>query len=131
MQCNDIEKHSIYNAGKPVVGERLIRTLKNKIYKYMTSVSKNRYNDKLDDIVNKYNNEYHSTFKMKPVDVKWYKYIDFNKGNNEEDPKFDIANHKRTSKYKNSFGKCYTANWFGEVIMNKKVKKIVSWIHVY
>ena len=53
MQCNDIEKHSIYNAGKPVVGERLIRTLKYKIYKYMTSVSKNRYNDKLDDIVNK------------------------------------------------------------------------------
>ena len=60
----------MYNAGKPVVGERLIRTLKNKIYKYMTSVSKNRYDDKLDDIVNKYNNKYHSTFKMKPVDGK-------------------------------------------------------------
>ena len=60
----------MYNAEKPVVGERLIRTLKNKIYKYMTSVSKNRYDDKLDDIVNKYNKKYHSIFKMKPVDGK-------------------------------------------------------------
>ena len=50
--------------------KRFIRTLKNKIYKYMTSVSKNVYIDKLDDIVNKYNNKYHSTINMNPVDVK-------------------------------------------------------------
>ena len=62
--------HSIHNEGKSVVAERFIRTLKTKIYKYMTSISKNVYIDKLDDIVNKYNNTYHSTIKMKPVDVK-------------------------------------------------------------
>ena len=53
-----------------VVAERFIRILKNKIYKYMTLISKNAYIDKLDDIVNKYNNTYHSRTKMKPVDVK-------------------------------------------------------------
>ena len=50
--------------------ERFIRTLKNKIYKYLTSISKSVYIDKLDDIVNKYNNTYHKTIKMKPIDVK-------------------------------------------------------------
>ena len=62
--------HSIHNEGKSVVAERFIRTLKTKIYKYMTSISKNVYIDKLDDIVNEYNNTYHRTIKMKPVDVK-------------------------------------------------------------
>ena len=60
----------IHNEGKYVVAERFTRTLKTKIYKYMTSVSKNVYIDKLDDIVNKYNNTYHRRIKMKPVDVK-------------------------------------------------------------
>ena len=68
-----------HNEGKSVVAERFIRTLKNKIYKYMTSISKNVYIDKLDDIVNKYNNTYHSTIKMKPVDVKSNTYIDSSK----------------------------------------------------
>ena len=67
--------YSIHNEGKSVVAERFIRTLKTKIYKYMTSVSKNVYIDKLDDIVNKYNNTYHSNIKMKPVDVKSSTYI--------------------------------------------------------
>ena len=55
------------NEGKSVIAERFIRTLKNKIYKHMTSVSKSVYVDILHDIVNKYNNTYHSTIKMKPV----------------------------------------------------------------
>ena len=59
-----------YNEGKPVVAERFIRTLKNKIYKYMTTISKNVYYDVLDDIVDKYNNTYHKLIKIKPVDVK-------------------------------------------------------------
>ena len=71
--------YSTHNEGKFVVAERFIRTLKNKIYKYMTSVSKNVYIDKLDKIVNKYINTYHSTIKMKPVDVKSNKYIDSSK----------------------------------------------------
>ena len=69
---------SIHNEGKSVVAERFIRTLKTKIYKYMTSVSKNVCIDKLDNIVNKYNNPYHRTIKMKPVDVKNNTYIDSN-----------------------------------------------------
>ena len=59
----------IHNEGKSVVAERFIRTLKNKIYKYMTSISNNVYIDKLDDIVNEYNNTYHRTIKIKPADV--------------------------------------------------------------
>ena len=51
--------YSIHNEGKSVVVERFIRTLKNKIYKYMTSISKHMYIDKLDDIVDEYNNAYH------------------------------------------------------------------------
>ena len=70
LKDNDIEMYSIHNEGKSVVAERFIRTLKNKIYKYMTAISKNVYIDKLDDIVNEYNNTYHRTIKMKPVDVK-------------------------------------------------------------
>ena len=70
LQDNDIEIYSTHNKGKSVVSEIFIRTLKNKICKYMTSVSKNVYIDQLDDIINEYNNTYHSTIKMKPVDVK-------------------------------------------------------------
>ena len=67
---NDIEMYSTHNEGKSVVAERFIRTLKNKIYKYMISISKNVYIDKLDNIVNKFNNTYYSTIKIKPADVK-------------------------------------------------------------
>ena len=70
LQDNGIVMYSTHNKEKSVVAERFIRTLKNKIYKYMTSISKNVYIDKLDDIVNKYNNTYHRTIKMKPIDVK-------------------------------------------------------------
>ena len=61
--------YSTHNERKSIVGEGFIRTLKNKIYKYMTSISKNVYIEKLDDIVNKYNNTYHNTIRMKPVNV--------------------------------------------------------------
>ena len=62
--------YSTHNEGKPVVAERFIRTIKNKIYKNMTSVSKNVYIDKLDNIVNEYNNAKHRATKMKPINVK-------------------------------------------------------------
>ena len=80
--------YSTNNEGKSVVGERFIRTLKNKIYKYKTAISKNVYIDKLDDIVEKYNNTYHITIKMKPIDVKHNTYIDVKKEINDKDPKF-------------------------------------------
>ena len=71
--------YSIHNKGKSVAAERCMRTLKNKIYKYMTEISKNVYIDQLGDIVNKYNNIYHRKIKMKPVDVKDNTCIDFQK----------------------------------------------------
>ena len=79
LKDNDIEMYSTNNEGKSVVAERLIRTLKNKIYKHMTALSKNVYIDKLGDIVNEYNNAYHRTIKIKPADVKHNVYIDSSK----------------------------------------------------
>ena len=70
VKDNDIEMHSIHNKGKSIIAKRFIRTLKTKIYKYLTSMSKNVQIGKLDDIVGEYNNTYHRTIKMKPVDVK-------------------------------------------------------------
>ena len=92
--------YSIQNERKSVVAERFIKTLKTKIYKYMTSVSKNVYINKLDYIVDEYNNTYHRTIKMKPVDVKDNTYIDFEKEVNDKDPKFKVGDHVRISKYK-------------------------------
>ena len=120
--------HSIHNEGKSVVAERFIRTLKNKICKYMTS--KNVYIDKLDDKVNEYNNTYHRTIKTKPVDVKDNTYIDFKKEVNDKDAKFKIDNHVRISKYKNIFAKGYIANWSGEIFVISKIKNAVPWTYV-
>ena len=75
IKDNGIQMYLIHNEGKSVVAERFIKTLKTKIYKHMTSISKNVYIDKLDDIVNEYNNTYHRKIKMKPVDVKNSIYI--------------------------------------------------------
>ena len=71
--------YSTQNEGKSVVAKRFIRTLKSKIYKYMTSVSENVCIDKLGDILNEYNNTYHITIKMKPIDVKENTYINIEK----------------------------------------------------
>ena len=89
----------------------------------MTSVSKNVHVDKLDDIVHKYNNIYHSAIKMKPVDVKTNTYIDSSKEINDKDPEFKIGGTVRTSKYKSIFEEVYAANLSEEVFVIKKVKK--------
>ena len=83
---------------------------KNKIYKCITLVSQNVHTDKLDDIVDKYNNTYHSTIKMKHADVKSNTYIDFSKDYKEKDPKFKNGDAVRVSKYKNIFARGYTPN---------------------
>ena len=129
LKDDDIEMYSVNNEGKSVVAERFIRTLKTKIYKYMTSVSKNVYIDKLDDIVGEYNNTYHRTIKMKPVDVKDNTYIDFNKEVNDKDPKFKLDDHARISKYKNIFAKEYTPNWSEEDFVVSKIKNTVPWTY--
>ena len=130
LQANDIVMYSANNEGKSVVAERFIRTLKSKIYKYMTSISKNVYIDKLDDIVDEYNNTYHTTIKMKPIDVKDNTYINTDKETNDKDPKFKVGDRVRISKYKNIFAKGYTPNWSEEVFVIKKVKNTVPWTYV-
>ena len=94
-EVNDIKIYSTHNEGKYVITERFIRTLKNKIYKHMTAVSKNVYFDVLDDIVDNYNNTYHRTIKIKPIDVKSNSYAEYNVNSNEKDPKFQIGDHVR------------------------------------
>ena len=82
LQDNDIEMYSTGNDENFLTAGRFIRTVKNKIYKYVTSVSKNVYIDELADIVNEYNSAYHSIIKMNPLDVMPSTYIDFDKENN-------------------------------------------------
>ena len=101
LKDNDIEMYSTKNKGKSVIPERFIRTLKTKIYKYMTSISKNLYIDKLDDIVKECNNKYHASIKMKPADVKDSTYIGFKKEINDKDPKFKMGDNVKISKCKN------------------------------
>ena len=130
LRDNNIVMYSTHNEGKSVVAERFIRTLKSKICKYMTSISKNVYIDKLDDIVDEYYNTYHTTIKMKPADVKDNTYINADKEINNKDPKFKVGNHVRISKYKNIFAKEYMPNWSEEVFVIKKVKDTVPWTYV-
>ena len=122
--------YSTPNEGKSVVGERFIRTLKNKIYKYITSISKNMYIDRLDDTVNEYNNTYQRTLKMKPIDIKDNRYINIDKEVNDKDPKFQVGYHVRISKYKNIFAKDYSPNWSEAIFVIKKSKNTVPWTYV-
>ena len=98
LEKNATEMFSKHNEGKSVIAARFIRTLKNKIYKYMISISKEVYTDKLDDAVNKYNKTYYRTIWMKIVDAKSSTYIDSSKEINDKDPKFKISDFVRTSK---------------------------------
>ena len=83
--------YSIHIEGKSVVAERFTRTLKNNINKHVTAISKNVYFDVLDDIVDEYNNTYHKTIKMKPIDVKSDPFAEYNEESNEKDPKFKVG----------------------------------------
>ena len=96
----------------------------------MTSISKNVYIDKLNDIVNEYNNTYHRTIKMNPIHVKDNTYINTDKKVNDKDPKFKVGGHVRLSKYKNIFAKGYTLKWSEEVFVIKKIKNTVPWTYV-
>ena len=78
LRLNNIEMYSTYNEGKSVAAERFIRTLKNRIFKHMTAISKSVYFNMLDDIITKYNNTVHRTIKMKPFDVTFDSYAEYN-----------------------------------------------------
>ena len=120
--------HSTYSEGKSVVAERFIRTLKSKLYKYMTATGKNVYYDVLDDVVNKYNNTKHSTIKIKPIDVKNNKrvYID---EHNEKDSKFKVGDRVRISRYKNIFAKGYAPNCSSEIFIVDKINDTVPYTY--
>ena len=122
--------YSTNNEGKFVIAERFITKLKNEIYKYMTSISKNIYIDKIDDIVKEYNNKYHTSIKMKPVDVMDHTYIDFKKEINDKNPTFKVGDYVRISKYKNIFAKGYMPNWPEEIFVINKIKNTVPWTYV-
>ena len=117
--------YSTYNEGKSV--KRSIRTLKNKIFKHMTAVSKNVYFDVLDDIVNKYNNTVHRSIRMKPIDDSYAKY---NEDSNVTKPKSKVGDHVMISKYKNIFALGYTQHWSKEVFIVSKIKNTVPWTYV-
>ena len=100
LEKNDVEMYSTHNERESFVAERFIRTLKNRIFKYIASISKNVYMDKLDDLINN-----HGPIKTKPIDVKSNTYIDYGKEISEKDPKFKIGDNVRISKFKIIFAK--------------------------
>ena len=87
--------------------------------------TKNMYAGKLTHMVNKYNNIYHSTIKMKPTNIKASTYIDFNKEKNKKDPRFEVSDYGRISKYKNISAKGYVPNWSEDVFVIKEVRNTV------
>ena len=93
-------------------------------------MSKNVYIDKLDDIVDEYNNTYHRAIKMKPTDVKDNTSIDYEEEVNDKDPKFKVGDHVRIPKYKNVFAKRYLLNWSEEVFVIIKIKNTVLWTYL-
>ena len=116
--------YSTYNEGKSAVAERFFRTLKNKIFKHMATISKNVYFDVLHD---KYNNTLHKTIKMKPTERQ---YAEYNEDFNTKVSKFKVGDHVKISKYKNIFAKGYTPNWSEEVFVISKTKNKVPWTYV-
>ena len=127
LKINNIKMYSSYNEGKSVVAERFTKTLKKKIFKHMTAISKNIYFDVLDDIVDKYNNTVHKTIKMKPIEVTDDSYAEYNENlSNKKNPKFKVGDNVRISKYKNIFGKGFTPNLSEEVFIINKIKNTVT-----
>ena len=91
-------------------------------------MSKNVYIYEL--IVNEYNNTYQRATKIKPVDIKSSKYLEYNVNSNDKDPKFQVRDHGSISKNKTIFAKGYTPNWSEEFFIIKKVKTTVLWTYV-
>ena len=114
----------------PLLLREYIRTVKNKILKQMTAISKNVYFDVLDDIVNKYNNTVHRTIKMKPIDITDYYYAEYTEYFKKKDPKFKVGDHVRIWKHKKIFAKGYAPNWSQEVVVVSGIKNTVSWTYV-
>ena len=96
----------------------------------MAAISRNVYFDVLDDIVNKYNNIVHRIIKMKPIDVTDDFFVEYNDESNKKDPKFNVGDHVRISKYKSIFARGYSPNWSEEVFVINKINNTVPWTYV-
>ena len=130
LKENNIEMYSTCNEGRSVVAGKFIKTLKSKIFKHKTAVSKNACFDVLDNIVDNYNNTFHRIIGMKPIDIKSDSYVEYNVDSNEKDPKIKVRDHVRISKYNNIFAKGYTPNWPKEIFVISKIKSTVPWTYV-
>ena len=115
LEKNDIEMYSTHNEGKSAVAKRFIRTLKDKIYKHMTAVSKKCLYWSI-----KWYSKWIQQYISQSIVDKDNTYIDFNKEVHDKDPKFKVGDHVRISKYKNIFAKVYTPNWSEKVLWLKK-----------
>ena len=106
--------------------EGFITILKNIIYKYITSIKKNVHIDKSNDIVDKHNNIYHRTIKMRPVDVKKKNtYINSSIETIDQNPKFKIGDIVRVSNYKKSFSIGWVPNWSeGVFVINNVISNL-------
>ena len=125
LQSNDIKIYSTRNEQKSVVAERFTRTVKNKIYKSMTSISKKMYNGEINDIVDEYKNTYHRAIKTNAIGINLSTYIDLETEKNDKYPIFEVSDHVRISRYKNIFPKGYSPNWLEKNLMIKKVQNTV------
>ena len=130
-KIGNIKMYSTFNKGKSVVAKRFIKTLKNKIFKHMTAISKNVYFDVLDDIVNKYNNTVHKTIKKKPIDVTDDSFIEYNEDSNKRNPKFKVGDYEflSTKIFLLKDIKNISPNW-SEVFVINKIKNTVPWTYV-
>ena len=123
--------YSNFNERKSVVAKRLIKTLKNKIYRHVATVGKNICINALGDIVKKYNNTYHSSIKMKSKDVTDDSFVKYVEESNKKDPKFKVGDHVRIYKFKNIFSKGYTPNWSAEIFVVNRVQNTVPWTYFF
>ena len=129
LKDEGIEMYSTYNEGKSVVVERFIRTLKNKLYKHMTSVGKDVYWNILDDIVEKYNDTVNRSIRIKPKDVGSDDEAAYVEESNKKDARFSVGDRERISKFKNIFAKGYTPNWSKEIFVVSRVKNTLPWTY--
>ena len=120
--------YSTYNEGKSVAVGRFIRTLKNKLYKHMTATNKSVYYNVLNDVVSEYNNNKHSTVKMKPIDNKNNKRVYIHE-DKEKSARFNAGDRVRISKFKNIFAKGYTPNWTKEIFIVDKINDTVPYTY--
>lgn len=132
MKQMDIKYNTTQNPDtKAAISERVIRTIKVKIFKYLTHTNSFKYNDVLDDIIKSYNTGYHRTIKMAPIEVNDCNIVEVYKNIRESQgvpmklkrPKLKIDDYVRITKYKNVFAKGYLPNWTSEIFIVKDIVK--------